>query len=76
MLMAQYRGETSKQIGGAMRLGYEACIISLHKRLYERLFNFNSNFYYYSCLTSMCNPVGYDRLKCLYIQESSLVGTL
>ncbi len=29
-------------------------------------------FFFFSCLTSMCNPVGYDRLKHLYIQNSSL----
>ena len=29
-------------------------------------------FIFYSCLTSMCNPEGYDRLKHLYIQKSSL----
>lgn len=28
--------------------------------------------YIYSCSTSMCNPVGDDRLKHLYIQKSSL----
>ena len=28
--------------------------------------------FFYSCLMSMCNPVGYDRLKHLNIQRSSL----
>ena len=31
-------------------------------------------FFFLSDLTSICNPVGYDRLKRLYIQESSLAS--
>ena len=29
-------------------------------------------FFFFSCLSSMCNTVGYDRLRRLYVQESSL----
>lgn len=54
MLMAQYREEISKQIGVQCDLGYEACIISLCRRLYESLDGFRMYMYVCTIMFYIC----------------------